>query len=73
MHHNVCELNLLIIIKKDDLSINQILIKFFTFIDDFAQSKKNMSAYSNIPGFTVGGGSIPHELCITAQKPDIVI
>ena len=31
------------------------------------------SVYSDIPGFTVGGGSIPPELCITAQKPDIVI
>jgi hypothetical protein len=31
------------------------------------------TVYSDMPGFTVGGGSIPPELCITAQKPDIVI
>ena len=29
--------------------------------------------YSDIPGFTVGGGSIPPELRITAHKLDIVI
>ena len=31
------------------------------------------SVYSDLPGYTVGGGSIPPELCITVQKPDIVI
>ena len=30
--------------------------------------------YSDLPGHTApGGGSIPPELCVTAQKPDIVI
>ena len=29
--------------------------------------------YSDLPGYTVGAGSIPPELCITLQKPDIVI
>ena len=31
------------------------------------------SVFSDLPGYTVGGGSIPPELCITGQKPDIVI
>ena len=31
------------------------------------------TVYSDIPGYTVGGGSVPPELCVTAQKPDIVI
>ena len=31
------------------------------------------SVFSDLPGHTVGGGSIPPELCITVQKPDIVI
>ena len=32
------------------------------------------SVFSDLPGYTVGGeGSIPPELCITVQKPDIVI
>ena len=29
--------------------------------------------YSDLPGHTVGAGSLPPEICITAQKPDIVI
>ena len=29
--------------------------------------------YSDLPGHTVGAGSIPPEICITTQKPDIVI
>ena len=29
--------------------------------------------YSDIPGYTVGNGSIPPEICITSEKPDIVI
>ena len=30
--------------------------------------------YSDLPGHTApGGGSIPPELCVTSQKPDIVI
>ena len=29
--------------------------------------------YSDLPGYTVGGGSVPPEICITPQKPDIVI
>ena len=30
--------------------------------------------YSDLPGHTAaGGGSIPPEICITVQKPDIVI
>ena len=57
------------------MSINPILVKVFSFIDEFAKFKKNISDYSDILGFTVGGGSIPPELCITimAQRPDIVI
>ena len=32
------------------------------------------TVYSDLPGHTApGGGSIPPELCVTAQKPDIVI
>ena len=31
------------------------------------------SVFSDLPGYTVGGGSTPPELCITGQKPDIVI
>ena len=32
------------------------------------------SVFSDLPGYTVGGeGSVPPELCITVQKPDIVI
>ena len=31
------------------------------------------TVFSDLPGYTVGGGSIPPELCITAEKPDIVI
>ena len=35
---------------------------------------KNFTVYSDLPGHTApGGGSIPPELCITVQKPDIVI
>jgi hypothetical protein len=34
---------------------------------------EKFTVYSDLPGYTVGGGSIPPELCITAQKPDIVI
>ena len=29
--------------------------------------------YSDLPGHTVGAGSVPPEICITTQKPDIVI
>ena len=29
--------------------------------------------YSDLPGHTVGAGSLPPEICITTQKPDIVI
>ena len=29
--------------------------------------------YSDLPGYTVGGDSMPPEICITTQKPDIVI
>ena len=29
--------------------------------------------YSDIPGYTVGNGSIPPEICNTNQKPDIVL
>ena len=32
------------------------------------------TVYSDLPGHTApGGGSIPPELCVTSQKPDIVI
>ena len=31
------------------------------------------TVYSDLPGYTVGAGSIPPELCITVEKPDIVI
>ena len=31
------------------------------------------TVYSDLPGHTVGNGSIPADICITAQKPDIVI
>ena len=32
------------------------------------------TVYSDLPGHTApGGGSIPPELCVTTQKPDIVI
>ena len=31
------------------------------------------SVFSDLPGHTVGGGSVPPELCNTVQKPDIVI
>ena len=31
------------------------------------------TVHSDIPGYTIGGGSVPPEICITAQKPDIVI
>ena len=34
---------------------------------------KKYSVYSDLPGYTIGGGSVPPELCITVQKPDIVI
>ena len=29
--------------------------------------------YSDLPGHTIGAGSVPPEVCITTQKPDIVI
>ena len=29
--------------------------------------------FSDLPGYTVGAGSIPPELCITVEKSDIVI
>ena len=33
-----------------------------------------LTVYSDLPGHTApGGGSIPPELCVTTQKPDIVI
>ena len=36
--------------------------------------KEKYTVYSNLPGHTAaGGGSIPPEICITVQKPDIVI
>ena len=32
------------------------------------------TVYSDLPGHTApGGGSIPPEVCVTAEKPDIVI
>ena len=31
------------------------------------------TVHSDLPGYTVNGGSIPAELCITLEKPDIVI
>ena len=31
------------------------------------------TVYADLPGHTVGGGTIPAEICITTQKPDIVI
>ena len=35
---------------------------------------KQYTVYSDLPGHTApGGGSIPPELCVTSQKPDIVI
>ena len=36
--------------------------------------KEKYTVYSDLPGHTAaGGGSIPPEICITVQKPDIVI
>ena len=29
--------------------------------------------YSDLPGYTIGNGSIPPEICVTALKPDLVI
>ena len=29
--------------------------------------------YADLPGHTINGGTIPADLCITAEKPDIVI
>ena len=29
--------------------------------------------YSDLPGHTIGAGSVPPDVCITTQKPDIVI
>ena len=29
------------------------------------------TVYSDLPGYTVGAGSIPPELCITVEKPDM--
>ena len=35
---------------------------------------EKFTVYSDLPGHTApGGGSIPPELCVTVQKPDIVI
>ena len=32
------------------------------------------TVYSDLPGHTAaGGGSIPPEMCVTAEKPDLVI
>ena len=35
--------------------------------------EKKFTIYSDLPGHTVGAGSLPPEICITTQKPDIVI
>ena len=36
--------------------------------------KKDLTVYADIPGATTSSnGSIPPHLCITGQKPDIVI
>ena len=40
-------------------------------IECLDSSKFNV--YSDIPGHMIGAGSVPPEICITAQKPDIVI
>ena len=35
---------------------------------------EKFTVYGDLPGHTApGGGSIPPELCVTVQKPDIVI
>ena len=35
---------------------------------------QKLTVFSDLPGHMVpGGGSIPPELCVTVQKPDIVI
>ena len=33
----------------------------------------NYSVFSDLPGYTLGGGSVPPELCVALQKPGIVI
>ena len=43
------------------------------YVVDSVDTEK-FTVYSDIPGHTApGGGSIPPEICITVQKPDIVI
>ena len=35
--------------------------------------RSKFKVYSDLPGHTVGNGSIPPNICVTAEKPDIVI
>ena len=45
----------------------------FSYVVSSGDTDK-FTVYSDIPGHTTaGGGSIPPEICVTAQKPDIVL